>query len=207
MQALLVHGMGRTPLSMWRLGAALRRADVPVEQFGYVAAWQPVDAIVHRLERHLARLADREYLAIGHSLGGLLLLRAVALVEPAARPAAIVMLGTPHRAPRLAQRFARSWWYRLLNGDAGELLASPERMRAVPVPLIPLVIIAGTGGPRGRFSPFGHDVNDGIVAMSEVVRTDATVHEVGALHPFLMNQRVARALILARATRPREDVP
>ena len=32
---------------------------------------------------------------------------------------------------------------------------------------VPYTIIAGTGGPRGRWSPFGSEPNDGIVAVSE----------------------------------------
>ena len=113
-KVLLVHGMGRTPLSMWRLARTLRRAGLATEGFGYVAAWQPVSAIVDRLRARLEAMADGDYVVIGHSLGGLLLRAAVAtLPRGVPRPQRIIMLATPNHSPRLARRFEHAWWYRI----------------------------------------------------------------------------------------------
>jgi hypothetical protein len=57
MRALLVHGMGRTPLSMMTLARALRRADIVPTQFGYSAALETVDQIVARLRGRLEATA------------------------------------------------------------------------------------------------------------------------------------------------------
>jgi hypothetical protein len=59
MQVLLVHGMGRTPLSMLRLGRKLRRAGHTVNLLGYVAALEPFARIVLRVQERFARTAAR----------------------------------------------------------------------------------------------------------------------------------------------------
>jgi pimeloyl-ACP methyl ester carboxylesterase len=198
---LLVHGMGRTPVSMVRLARALRRAGLATRQFAYATAWQSVDAIVGRLERRLTTLSGCDYVVVGHSLGGLLLRAAIAGLAPGAlRPRHFIMLGTPNRSPRLARRFQRAWWYRLLNGDAGELLASELRLARIPTPTVPCTVIAGTRGINGRWSPFGDEPNDGLVAVSET-RLDGAEEwiSVPARHPFIMNDPGVRQLIVDKA--------
>jgi pimeloyl-ACP methyl ester carboxylesterase len=197
MTVLLVHGMGRTPLSMWRLARFLGRAGFGTELFAYATAWQRVDQIVGRLQRRLTTLARAEYVVVGHSLGGLLLRAAVAGLPPQVRaPRRIIMLGTPNHSPRLARRFEHAWWYRLMNGDAGDLLAHPERLAGIPAVTVPCTVIAGTRGINGRWSPFGNEPNDGLVAVSEAELDGAEeLIAVRARHPFIMNDRRARELI------------
>jgi hypothetical protein len=193
---------------MARLGRALRRVDIEPVHFGYVAAFQEFDVISSRLRDRLAEVAEGDYIAIGHSLGGLLLRSAIAaLPQEVRRPSHLWMLGTPHRSPRLAQRFQQHRWYRWLNGDVGQLLASPERISAIPSPAVPSTIIAGTGGPRGRWSLFGEDANDGIVALEEATnRSAGELIPLPVLHPWMMNDRRVRALLLARTGAPSAPV-
>ena len=197
MTVLLVHGMGRTPLSMWRLSRTLRRAGLRTEMFAYATAWQRVDQIVRRLQQRLVALSRDEYTVVGHSLGGLLLRAAVAGLPPHVRaPRRIIMLGTPNHSPRLARRFERAWWYRLMNGDAGDLLAHEERLAGIPSATVPCTVIAGTRGINGRWSPFGNEANDGLVAVSETELDGAEESvTVPARHPFIMNDRRAREII------------
>jgi pimeloyl-ACP methyl ester carboxylesterase len=197
MTVLLVHGMGRTPLSMWRLARFLRRAGLGTELFAYATAWQRVDQIVGRLQERLTILARGEYVVVGHSLGGLLLRAAVAGLPPQIRPPQrMIMLGTPNHSPRLARRFEHAWWYRLMNGDAGDFLARAERLAGIPAVAVPCTVIAGTRGINGRWSPFGHEPNDGLVAVSETQLDGADeVITVDARHPFIMNDRRVRELV------------
>lgn len=198
--AVLVHGMGRTRASMWPLARALRREGVRVDNFGYTAARERVDAIVVRLAARLAQHAASPCFVVGHSLGGLLLRAAIArLPDGTRRPFRLVMVGTPARAPRLARQFEHQWWYRLINGDAGALLADEARMSAIPSPAVPCTTIAGTRGPVGAWSPFGGDVNDGIVAVNEVRAPECgDWSTVRALHPFLMRDAGVHRLIAER---------
>ncbi len=203
MKVLLIHGMGRTPLSMWRLARSLRLAGMTTELFGYVAAWQPVDSIVDRLGARIEAMADGDYVVVGHSLGGVLARATVAGLAPGIRrPRRIIMLATPNHSPRLARRFEHAWWYRLLNGDAGAMLAHESRMAAIPDVEVPCTIIAGTRGIGGRRSPFGREQNDGLLAVSETEMAGADEWiSLPLRHPFIMNDARVRELVRERCLR------
>ena len=70
MQALFVHGMGRSTVSGWRLLAHLRVQGIHTHAFGYAAAFQNFASIHKRLGARIHALpADGDYVLIGHSLG------------------------------------------------------------------------------------------------------------------------------------------
>lgn len=201
MRALLVHGMGRTPLSMAILAARLRRAGLQPALFGYVPAVERVERITARLARRIAAAAtDPDYVVIGHSLGGLLLRSALARLDPALpQPRHLFMLATPNRSPRLARRWHRNLAYRLYTGDAGQLLADAERLESIPPPAVPYTILAGTSGTRRPWGAFQDEPNDWIVGLSEVrLRDDDTVITVPRGHTFLMNYREVAEVVLQR---------
>jgi hypothetical protein len=190
MRVLLVHGMGRTPLSLGRLARFLRRDGHQIERVGYVAALESFSRIRRRVRHRLEALARRgeRYAVIGHSLGGLALRSALGNLVPA--PVCLVMLATPNQSPRLARRLQWFWPYRLLTGESGQLLASEEFFLQLPPPSVPYTIIVGDAGPRGRRSPFRDEVNDWLVAVEEtkVAPCDRPiVLPVG--HTFMMNDR------------------
>jgi len=201
MRALLVHGMGRSPLSMLLLAARLRRAGIQPNLFGYVPALRSFDTIATGLARRLAALAtDADYLVVGHSLGGLLLRAALTRLDPALpRPRHLFMLATPNQSPRLARRFQHNLAYRLYTGDAGQLLADPERVAAIPPPPVPYTLIAGVSGGQGRWSLFGHEPNDWIVSLSEARLTEQDeIITLPVGHTFLMNYREVAEVIRGR---------
>src|ERR1700730_8136896 len=103
MQLLLVHGLGRTPLSLFGLAAEMRRRWHRTRSFGYPPPLASVPRILRRLTDTLRDLAHagRPVGLIGHSLGGLLLRMALADV-PELRVHHFVMLGTPQVPPRMA---------------------------------------------------------------------------------------------------------
>jgi pimeloyl-ACP methyl ester carboxylesterase len=201
MQILLIHGMGRTPLSMRRLARDLRRAGHGVHQLGYSAALEPLDQIAARVRKHLDTLGrdGTPVVSIGHSLGGVLVRMALA-IDPslACPPRHLIMIGPPNRSPRLARRLHRFWPYRWVNGEAGQRLADPSFLAGLPAPPVPYTIIAGTGGRRGRWSVFGDEPNDGLVGREETRCTDEDrVLEVPARHTFIMNHPEVRRIIHA----------
>jgi hypothetical protein len=196
MHLLLVHGMGRTQLSLVRLASFLRRAGHTTEQVGYVAATEPFARIVDRTQSRLEGTAARgkPYAVIGHSLGGLILRAALDGITPA--PRHFIMLGTPNQPPRLAQRLRRFWPYRLLCGESGQLLAQPDFLVHLPRPAVPYTIIAGSKGPRGRWSPFGDIPNDWVVAVEETrLRLDDEIIVLPVGHTFMMNDRRVREVV------------
>ena len=179
------------------LAGRLRRAGVKCHLFGYVATVESFDGITARLARRLERVAAcGPYVAIGHSLGGVLL-RAALEGLPAAvrRPEHLFLLGSPTRSPRIARKLQRWWPYRFVHGDCGQLLADPRRMDAVPSPNIPTTVIAGTKGWRAQASPFAGEENDGVVAVSEVELGQVPMVQLNEWHTFLMNSRQLFQLI------------
>jgi hypothetical protein len=188
MRLLLVHGMGRTPLSLSRLTRYLQETGHQPERIAYLAAVERFERIRARVRSRLEALAaaGEPYAVIGHSLGGLALRAALSGLEPA--PAHLIMLATPNQPPRLARRLHRLWPYRLVCGESGQLLARQEFFAQLPPPTVPYTIIAGSGGPCGPRSPFGSDTNDWIVTVEETKIAPAdrpTIFQVG--HTFMMN--------------------
>ena len=198
MQALLVHGMGRTPMSMLRLGRKLRRAGHTVNVLGYMTAVEPFAKIVLRVQERFARTAARgPYVVVGHSLGGVLT-RAALGSRPSSFtwPAHLIMLGTPNRPPRQAQRYGKLLAYRWINGECGQLLTREDFFAQLPPLSIPYTIVAGTRSGPGR-SAFGDEPNDGLVAVSEtLIAPSDTPIIVPARHTFMMNDRRVLAVIL-----------
>ncbi|MGH7508160.1 MAG: esterase/lipase family protein [Gemmatimonadales bacterium] len=198
MELLLVHGMGRTALSLGRLARDLRRAGHRAQVLGYVAALEPFQQIVARIHSRLAGLAQRRqpYAVLGHSLGGLLVRSALALEPVQPLPVHLIMLGTPNRSPRLARRYGRTWLYRWFNGECGQVLGRPSFFDQLPPPPVPYTIIAGTGGRHGRLGSFGVEANDGVIAVSETLVSDMDAPvEIPVRHTFMMNDRRVREVI------------
>jgi pimeloyl-ACP methyl ester carboxylesterase len=203
MNLLLVHGLWRTPLSFLLLVRQLREWGYCTGQFGYAAVAQGYDAIVARLIGRLERLADAgPYAVIGHSMGGVLLRSTLSrLAGP--QPQHLIMLGTPNRPPRLARVLGVRWVFRRIMGECGVNLSSPLFYAGLPVPRVPYTIVAGTAGPKGRWSPFGEEPNDGIVAVSETrIYDDDPLVLLPVTHTFMMNSArvhevIRRALMTA----------
>ena len=199
MLTLLVHGLGRTPLSLFPLAADLRRGGHRTRFLGYYPYLESVPHVVARLAARLRILArlNQPVGLIGHSLGGLLLRLAVAEV-PTLRVHHLVMLGTPNQPPRLGARAWKRPLFRLLTRDCGRFLATPARYSALPLPTYPHTLLAGTAGPRGRYSPFGDDPNDGVVAVSEMhIRPDDRPELFPVWHTIMMYNPVVRRRIVA----------
>lgn len=197
MQLLLVHGLGRTPLSLFGLGARLRRAGHRTRYFAYSPTFESVSRIRRRLTATLRELAARRkpVALIGHSLGGLFLRMCLPDV-PELRVHHLVTLGTPTAVPRMAI-LAAKWFppFRAYSRTCGQLLRSAEALAALPDISAPFTPIAGTAGPRSRLSPFGDEPNDGVVAVCETRLPGREPEPFPVLHTFLMDDRAVRTRI------------
>lgn len=195
---LLVHGLGRTPLSLMLLGRRLRREGFDPEFFGYYAFAESHRRILERLVRRLRALAADEMPVglVGHSLGGLLLRQAIAHV-PELPLRGLAMLGTPNQPPRMARR-VRDWAaFRVFARSCGELLATPEAFAALPVPKCRYLLVAGTTGWRGAWSPFEGAPNDGFVSVEETrIRPDDLPVTLPVAHTFMMNDRAVQDAVV-----------
>lgn len=197
MLVLLVHGLGRTPLSMFGLASALRRAGHRTRFFGYSATFESLPGIVRRLSNRLQSLARmrRPVGLVGHSLGGMLL--RMALPEaPTLVVHHLVMLGTPNCGSRMAGLASRWSPFRIYARSCGRFLSLPDDCSRVSRPRIPYTVIAGTGGPRGRYSPFGNEPNDGVVSVAEAALDALAVVQFPVLHSFMMDASAVRQRVI-----------
>ena len=203
MKVLLIHGLGRSPLSMLSLSHSLKRSGYQPESFGYAAFAQSYEEIVERLCNRLHALADQgPYGIVAHSLGGVLTRSALAMTEKLL-PHHVVMLGTPNQPPRLAKIAWQLWPFQWFSGTCGASLASHDFYAGLPHLPVPYTIIAGTSGPQGAFSPFGSEVNDGLVALNEtrLSETDKPI-EFPGIHGFMMNQPTVQATVARLLHKP-----
>lgn len=170
MQVLFVHGLGRSPLCGSAVLRRMRAEGWRTSNFGYLAALERLDGIVDRLATTLRRLARRgDYVLVGHSLGGVLLRMALnRLPEDVRQPCQLVLIASPVRDSRLARWSRSQRLYRMFSSDSGALLASASRMKAIGAPRVPTLCIIGTRGDQRTWQAFGGQVNDGVLARSEV---------------------------------------
>ncbi len=195
MNILLIHGLGRTPLSMWGMANALRKADHTPIFFGYTSLLQSFDQIVKELRDRLRQLStDGPYGIVSHSLGGVLTRAALAQAD-FPPPAHVVMLAPPNQSPRIGQLANRLFPFRWFSGQSGQNLASPDFYKQLPILSCPYTLIAGTVGLIGSLSLFGELANDFIVSVEEVKMQPQDVPlQVPALHSFILNDSKAQAL-------------
>ncbi|QHQ35702.1 esterase/lipase family protein [Algicella marina] len=153
---LLLHGMARTPISLWPMERALA-----AEGFATSSIWYRSN--VGRLAEIEARLVEdipetgRVHM-VGHSLGGLLALHLMSRVEPSRR-GRIVQLGSPNLGSPLASKF------NALELLLGPILRDLER-GSTPDTRLDVAAIAGTAGPSALNAVSGlSGPNDGIVTV------------------------------------------
>jgi pimeloyl-ACP methyl ester carboxylesterase len=204
MQALFVHGMGRSPLSGWPMLRQLKRAGLRTSTFGYAVSLEDFLAVRKRLvSKILALAAQEDYVLIGHSLGGVLLRAAVNTMPPEAqRPRHLFLLGSPLKPARLAQKLQSNLIYRVLTRDCGHLLGSTARMSEVGPVSVPTTSIAGVRGLSSKRGLFRGELNDGLVAVSEVnAEWIADQVRIPVVHTFLPSCKRVAEIILERVAR------
>jgi hypothetical protein len=186
MQAILVHGMGRTPLSMCLFACRLIAAGIKPRLFPYCVTIENWAGCTKRLGRFIeTNTGDNPYVIVAHSLGSVLTRHV--LPSLSRKPAACFFLAPPTQACEAARRLAPKGWYRSLTGEMGQLLANQEFMSNLPIPSVLTKVYAGTAGLTGHYSPFGEDENDGILMVKETQLPGAVIQTVPSLHTFIMN--------------------
>jgi hypothetical protein len=181
---VLLHGMGRTRVSLLVLEKRLQRAGYRTLNFPYSARDGSLDQLSDSLRQYVAdNVKTKRYHFIAHSLGNIIIRNGFR--EPY-RPglSRIVMLAPPNHPADLAQRLKDNPVYQWLNSDSGQKLASSEFYRDLPAPTVEFGMIAGDKGQRITFD----EPNDGIVTV-EGTKLDGMkdwllLHHT---HTFMMN--------------------
>jgi len=187
--AILIHGMGRTPLAMSILAARLRAADIHPHLFGYSVTFERWEDCIERYRKFIEkRTASNEYIIVGHSLGTVL--TRATLPSLTHKPKACFFLAPPTQVTNAAKNFAHLKLIKLFMSEMGKVLTDEQRMKSLPMPNVPTKIYSGIAGPRGRYSPFGEEPNDGLLTVKETLLPSVPVQTVPSLHTFIMNSKL-----------------
>lgn len=162
-RVVLVHGLWLNGPSMAPLGWRLQREGYSVSRFGYWSVWRGLEANVERLIAFCRRFeGDRLYL-VGHSLGGVLILAALARGLKAHRA---VLMGSPYRGSASADGLARA---ALGRGILGRTIT--DWLRSEKKPDWGETQVGVLAGNReigfGRLISPLPSPNDGVVALEE----------------------------------------
>ena len=147
------------------LAFALRGEGFAAHALTYRTMRDTLDDHLARLARRIAELTSRRVHLVGHSLGGVIVMRYLQR-NPDERVRRAVLLGTPIAGCRAAKDLARSAAGRLLLGKSLEIWREP-----VDVSLDPRFEVGSIAGVR----PFGigslvtrlPEPNDGVVCLDE----------------------------------------
>lgn len=190
---LVVHGLWMTGVETVLLRQRLRAQGFEPKLFHYASASDSTDAVLARLARD-AEGCGGPFHAIGHSLGGVLLLRLFAR-RPELPLVRCVLLGSPAAGSRAARRVAAL--------PLGSSLLGPLALDELTGTAVPpwhhrgeLGVIAGTRGlGLGRLVAELPEPNDGAVAVDETqVEGAADRLELRVSHTgMLLSAAVARA--------------
>ncbi|MGA7802981.1 MAG: alpha/beta fold hydrolase [Gammaproteobacteria bacterium] len=188
---VLVHGLWMNGLELMLLGRRVRRCGFAPMRFHYRSLAYPVPYNAARLARFVAALGASTVHLLGHSLGGLVILRALAEHRDLP-PGRVVLLGTPVAGSGVARRLARTTAGRVLLGRSLEQGLGGDGV--VSVGDRQVGVIAGTGGVGvGRLVGGLAQPSDGTVAVAETRLPGAAQCTVAATHTGLvLSREVAR---------------
>lgn len=193
---VLVHGLWMPGLAMTPLAARLARAGLRCHVFRYAGRAHPLEAHAERLLRFARERAPDGAHFVAHSLGGLVVLRALD-TDRNIRVGRVVLLGTPAQGCFAGRRLARLGVGRWMLGASEPLWreravarcwARPESLGVIAgtLPLGLGSVVAPLGGPA-----------DGVVRVAETdvpgmtERVVLTVNHSG----LLVSARVAAQVL------------
>ena len=145
---ILLHGLGRTPLSMLPLKFAVERAGFRTVNHGYPSLAEPIEELagahVPAALAECGAAPDEPVHFVTHSLGGILV-RYYLQDHELPAGSRMVMLGPPNHGSELIDEFADDPWFSVMGPAALQLGTGPE---SVPLSLAPVEleigVIAGT---------------------------------------------------------------
>jgi triacylglycerol lipase len=209
---LLLHGLGRTAMSMSWLARDFRAAGFFVVNRGYPSRSGAVESFMPRVRQQIAecqqaRPSGRIHF-VTHSMGGILLRQYFSDLDQntqynAANFGRAVMLGPPNQGSEIVDTWGKRWWFKFVLGDAGSSLGTNPYSKPMQLPSLPIefAVIAGTTGKIGArwfgLLPSFNRPNDGKVAVASAKLAGMKDFvEVAIGHTTLPIHRTSRALAM-----------
>jgi len=191
---ILLHGLGRTALSMLPMALALQDAGYVTANINYPSRELPVEALAaSALPRGFGQCHEAGSTTVHivtHSMGGILARQYLAEHE-APTLGRVVMLGPPNQGSAVADRLMDQAFYRRVNGPAGQQLGTgPDGIAARLGPVqFPLGVLAGNQRTKvdAYLSEGIDEPSDGKVTVAEAgVEGMADLRVLEANHTFIL---------------------
>lgn len=205
---VLLHGLGRSHLSMAPLQLALERAGYAVWNDGYDSTSAPIEQLAPVVGAAIDACRQSQpgrIHFVTHSMGGILV-RAYFQDHRLAEAGRVVMLAPPNHGSEVVDRYRDRWWFRSATGPAGQQLGTgadglPRRLKPIP---LEVGIIAGTASSDPWFGDAFVTDHDGKVSVASAQlpeMKDLLVVDRG--HTFMMNspEVVRQALVFLETGR------
>lgn len=190
---VLLHGLWMSGWAMVRQRGWLADCGYRVDTFRYATVRRALDDNARALAAHVRALPARRLHLVGHSLGGLVILRMLALA-PDARIGRAVLLGSPVRGSGVARTLQRVRLGRAILGHS--LPAWDDAIHALPRWPCAVGMIAGRiAFGAGLILKSDLGPNDGTVAVAETELPSFDDHLVLPVSHtgMLLSRRVAFA--------------
>jgi len=170
-RVVLVHGLGRSSLSLWLLEKRLVDAGFEVITLDYASLTQGTNAALAQVQTQMQHCCadDQPLHFVGYSLGGLMVRGFLADPNNAGflqRLGQVVMIGTPNHGTAAVEAVAAQVWFKLL-GETTASLGQGEMSFAnqLPPPRFAAGIIAGNSS-WGMADAILAEPSDGLVPVS-----------------------------------------
>ena len=163
---VLLHGLGRSNLAMWRLAKHLENANYKVVRIGYQSIGSTLPEVITDITDQIndcCLSAQYPVHFVGHSLGGLLI-RAYLQNQQPEQLANVVLIGTPNQGTTVANWLGNKDWVEFVLPMAKELSTDKNSFpNSLQAPYYPVGVIAGVADyDNDKYLP-GRD--DGMVTV------------------------------------------
>ena len=143
---VLLHGLGRSNLAMWRLADRLEDANYQVARVGYQSIGTTLTEVIADITWQINRCcleAEHPVHFVGHSLGGLLIRAYLQNNQPKSL-GNVVLIGTPNQGTNMANWLGSKDWVQFVMPMAQELGTEQNSFpNSLAPPHYPVGVIAG----------------------------------------------------------------